>query len=102
MNGITTMQSLGSPRDAELRAWIDRGEIPGPRSRLHHCGGTWRLGPHGSRARAARRASCVVVILGRGRREQTVKRVLELAAVQFVQRVRILDAVWHGQHADLC
>ncbi|MDP6581808.1 MAG: amidohydrolase family protein [Vicinamibacterales bacterium] len=31
MNGITTMQSLGSPRDAELRAWIDRGEIPGPR-----------------------------------------------------------------------
>lgn len=31
MNGITTMQSLGSPRDAELRAWIDRGEIPAPR-----------------------------------------------------------------------
>ena len=31
MNGITTMQSLGSPSDAELRAWIDRGEIPGPR-----------------------------------------------------------------------
>ena len=31
MNGITTMQSLGSPRDAELRAWIDRGEVPGPR-----------------------------------------------------------------------
>ena len=31
MNGITTMQSLGSARDAELRAWIDRGEIPGPR-----------------------------------------------------------------------
>ena len=31
MNGITTMQSLGSPDDAELRAWIDRGEIPGPR-----------------------------------------------------------------------
>ena len=31
MNGVTTMQSLGSPRDAELRAWIDRGEIPGPR-----------------------------------------------------------------------
>jgi len=31
MNGITTMQSLGSPGDAELRAWIDRGEIPGPR-----------------------------------------------------------------------
>ena len=31
MNGITTMQSLGSPLDAELRAWIDRGEIPGPR-----------------------------------------------------------------------
>ena len=31
MNGITTAQSLGSPRDAELRAWIDRGEVPGPR-----------------------------------------------------------------------
>ena len=31
MNGITTMQSLGSPRDAELRAWIDPGEVPGPR-----------------------------------------------------------------------
>ena len=31
MNGITTMQSLGSPRDAELKAWIDRGEVPGPR-----------------------------------------------------------------------
>ena len=31
MNGITTMQSLGSPRDADLRAWIDRGKIPGPR-----------------------------------------------------------------------
>ena len=31
MNGVTTMQSLGSPDDAELRAWIDRGEIPGPR-----------------------------------------------------------------------
>ena len=31
MNGITTMQSPGSPRDAELRAWIDRGEVPGPR-----------------------------------------------------------------------
>ncbi len=31
MNGITTMQSLGSPLDAQLRAWIDRGEIPGPR-----------------------------------------------------------------------
>ena len=25
------MQSLGAPEDAELRAWIDRGEIPGPR-----------------------------------------------------------------------
>ena len=31
MNGITTMQSLGSPLDAELKAWIDRGQIPGPR-----------------------------------------------------------------------
>ena len=31
MNGITTMQSLGAPEDAELRAWIDRGEVPGPR-----------------------------------------------------------------------
>ena len=31
MNGITTMQSLGSPLDAELKSWIDRGQIPGPR-----------------------------------------------------------------------
>ena len=31
MDGVTTMQSLGSPRDAELRDWIERGEIPGPR-----------------------------------------------------------------------
>lgn len=31
MNGITTMQSLGAPEDAELRTWIDRGEVPGPR-----------------------------------------------------------------------
>ena len=31
MDGVTTMQSLGSPRDAELKAWIDRGVIPGPR-----------------------------------------------------------------------
>ena len=31
LNGITTMQSLGSPRDAELKAWIERGVIPGPR-----------------------------------------------------------------------
>ncbi len=31
MNGVTTMQSLGSPEDAELKAWIARGEIPGPR-----------------------------------------------------------------------
>ncbi|MEE2792555.1 MAG: amidohydrolase family protein, partial [Acidobacteriota bacterium] len=31
MNGITTMQSLGSPLDAELRTWIERREIPGPR-----------------------------------------------------------------------
>ncbi len=31
MNGITTMQSLGSPRDAQLKAWIARGEVPGPR-----------------------------------------------------------------------
>ncbi len=31
MDGITTMQSLGAPEDAELKAWINRGEIPGPR-----------------------------------------------------------------------
>ena len=31
MDGITTVQSLGSPDDAELKAWITRGEIPGPR-----------------------------------------------------------------------
>ncbi len=31
MSGVTTMQSLGGPEDAELRAWIERGAIPGPR-----------------------------------------------------------------------
>ena len=31
MDGVTTVQSLGAPADAALRAWIDRGEIPGPR-----------------------------------------------------------------------
>lgn len=31
MDGVTTVQSLGSPRDAGLREWINRGEIPGPR-----------------------------------------------------------------------
>ncbi len=30
-DGVTTIQSLGSPRDAQLRDWIARGEIPGPR-----------------------------------------------------------------------
>ena len=31
MSGVTTVQSLGSEEDAELKAWIARGEIPGPR-----------------------------------------------------------------------
>ncbi len=31
MDGVTTLQSLGSPRDAQLRDWIERGEVPGPR-----------------------------------------------------------------------
>jgi len=29
--GITTVQSLGSPQDKDLRDWIARGTIPGPR-----------------------------------------------------------------------
>jgi imidazolonepropionase-like amidohydrolase len=29
--GFTTIQSLGSPEDKDLRDWIARGEIPGPR-----------------------------------------------------------------------
>ncbi len=29
--GFTTMQSVGDPADADLRDWIARGEIPGPR-----------------------------------------------------------------------
>ena len=29
--GFTTVQSLGSPLDADLRAAIDRGDVPGPR-----------------------------------------------------------------------
>ena len=31
LSGVTTMQSLGSPDDAALKAWIQRGVIPGPR-----------------------------------------------------------------------
>ncbi len=31
MAGITTMQSLGSPVDRDVRDWIARGVIPGPR-----------------------------------------------------------------------
>ena len=31
MNGFTTVQSLGSPLDAELRDAIARGDVPGPR-----------------------------------------------------------------------
>jgi imidazolonepropionase-like amidohydrolase len=31
MNGVTTVQSLGDEEDAELKAWIARGTIPGPR-----------------------------------------------------------------------
>ena len=31
MAGFTTVQSLGSPLDIDLRDWIARGELPGPR-----------------------------------------------------------------------
>ncbi|MFY9820831.1 MAG: amidohydrolase family protein [Thermoanaerobaculia bacterium] len=31
MSGITTVQSLGAPEDKDLRDWIARGTIPGPR-----------------------------------------------------------------------
>ena len=31
MAGFTTVQSLGSPLDKDLRDWISRGEVPGPR-----------------------------------------------------------------------
>ncbi len=31
MGGVTTMQSLGAPVDRDLRDWIARGAIPGPR-----------------------------------------------------------------------
>jgi imidazolonepropionase-like amidohydrolase len=31
LSGVTTVQSLGSEEDFELKAWIARGEIPGPR-----------------------------------------------------------------------
>jgi len=31
MGGITTVQSLGAPEDKDLRDWIARGTIPGPR-----------------------------------------------------------------------
>ncbi|MBI4538036.1 MAG: amidohydrolase family protein [Gemmatimonadetes bacterium] len=31
MSGVTTVQSLGAPEDADLRDWIARGAIPGPR-----------------------------------------------------------------------
>ena len=31
MGGFTTVQSLGSPVDTDLRRWIARGDLPGPR-----------------------------------------------------------------------
>ncbi len=31
LGGVTTVQSLGSPLDKDLRDWIDRGGVPGPR-----------------------------------------------------------------------
>ena len=31
MSGVTTLQSLGGEEDAAIKAWIDRGAIPGPR-----------------------------------------------------------------------
>ena len=31
MSGVTTIQSLGGPEDADLKEWIARGTIPGPR-----------------------------------------------------------------------
>ncbi len=31
MSGVTTVQSLGAEEDADLKAWIARGTIPGPR-----------------------------------------------------------------------
>ena len=31
MSGVTTVQSLGGPEDADLKEWIARGTIPGPR-----------------------------------------------------------------------
>ncbi|HSS48074.1 MAG TPA: amidohydrolase family protein, partial [Thermoanaerobaculia bacterium] len=31
MGGITTVQSLGAPEDKDLRDWIARGTLPGPR-----------------------------------------------------------------------
>ena len=31
MGGFTTVQSFGSPLDTDLREWIARGELPGPR-----------------------------------------------------------------------
>lgn len=31
MGGVTTVQSLGAPLDKDLRDWINRGTIPGPR-----------------------------------------------------------------------
>ena len=31
MSGFTTIRSLGDPRDAEIRAFLARGTIPGPR-----------------------------------------------------------------------
>ena len=31
MSGVTTVQSIGAPDDADLKEWIERGTIPGPR-----------------------------------------------------------------------
>ena len=31
MSGVTTVQSIGAPDDADLKEWIERGIVPGPR-----------------------------------------------------------------------
>ena len=54
--GFTTIQSPGSPEDKDLREWIARGEIPGPRVITSYAGITSsRLSPDSLRAIVAKR-----------------------------------------------
>jgi imidazolonepropionase-like amidohydrolase len=54
LGGVTTVQSLGAPEDKDLRDWIDRGVIPGPRIKTSLTSISERTG---TRSRSGRRCA---------------------------------------------